>query len=151
MGEHDCETCIYRLLLYLHPPLFREQFAKEMLWIFDLIDAGISRLLVDAALSLLKQHIVTHIPSHRMGELFQQTPVDSIHVVRFVQAGAIALLFSTGFFYLLQESVPLPEPPRSIAVRRYRPDICGDLSVSARTSERRHTLRGALLETRSRP
>ena len=26
---------LYRLLLNLHPPAFRERFAAEMLWIFD--------------------------------------------------------------------------------------------------------------------
>jgi hypothetical protein len=49
----------YRLLLHLHPASFRERFAHEMLWIFDETakDANISRLLADAALSLLKQHM----------------------------------------------------------------------------------------------
>jgi len=51
---------LYRLLLKLHPPAFRERFAAEMLWIFDEAAAtqGVPRLFADAFVSLLRQWIV---------------------------------------------------------------------------------------------
>jgi hypothetical protein len=51
---------LYRLLLKLHPPAFRERFAAEMLWIFDEAAAtqGVSRLFADAFVSLLRQWTV---------------------------------------------------------------------------------------------
>jgi hypothetical protein len=32
---HSMSRSLYRWLLYLHPPAFRQLFAEEMLWIFD--------------------------------------------------------------------------------------------------------------------
>jgi CubicO group peptidase (beta-lactamase class C family) len=51
---------LYRWLLRLHPPAFRERFADEMLWIFDEAAArqGVPRLFADAFVSLLRQWIV---------------------------------------------------------------------------------------------
>lgn len=49
----------YRSLLWLHPPSFEEQFAEEMLWIFDLrqpTETG-AALLVDCFVSLCRQWI----------------------------------------------------------------------------------------------
>ncbi len=48
---------LYRGLLWLHPALFEERFAEEMLWIFDLrrpTEAGIT-LLLDCFVSLFRQ------------------------------------------------------------------------------------------------
>jgi hypothetical protein len=47
----------YRLILRVHPGPFRERFGKEMLWIFDEeCQGGAGRLLVDGALSAVRQH-----------------------------------------------------------------------------------------------
>ncbi len=50
----------YRCLLCLHPPRFRQQFAGEMLWIFDEAapDAGVMPLVADAAVSLARQWLI---------------------------------------------------------------------------------------------
>jgi D-alanyl-D-alanine carboxypeptidase len=51
---------LYRLLLNLHPPAFRERFAEEMLWIFDeaVATQGAPRLFADASVSLMRQWVV---------------------------------------------------------------------------------------------
>src|SRR3989442_15265254 len=51
---------LYRRLLYLHPPAFRQRFAEEMLWIFDEAAAthGALGLFADGLVSLLRQWIV---------------------------------------------------------------------------------------------
>jgi hypothetical protein len=51
---------IYRLVLWLHPPAFRRQYADEMLWIFGICRAerGARSLIADAILSLLRQWIL---------------------------------------------------------------------------------------------
>lgn len=48
---------LYRCLIYLHPPAFRQRFAEEMLWIFDEVAAthGKLRLFADGFVSLLRQ------------------------------------------------------------------------------------------------
>ncbi len=59
---------LYRWLLYLHPPAFRQRFAEEMLWIFDEAAAtnGVLRLFADGFVSLLRQWVVRpeswHLP-----------------------------------------------------------------------------------------
>jgi hypothetical protein len=47
----------YRLLLRLHPASFQDEFGAEMLWIFDEDhqQAGVAPLLLDGAISLLRQ------------------------------------------------------------------------------------------------
>jgi hypothetical protein len=49
-----------RWLICLHPLAFREQFAEELLWIFDESSgtSGIAPLLCDAAISLLRQWVM---------------------------------------------------------------------------------------------
>ncbi|CAN5605051.1 hypothetical protein BH10ACI4_BH10ACI4_38150 [soil metagenome] len=144
---------IYRLLLFLHPPLFRERFAHEMLWIFDQTakEESISRLFADAALSLLKQHTAMDAAPRDTGRLFQETHTESLPAIRFLQAGAVVLPLFIGFLSLVHESVPLPEPPKSFAIRRYSPDLCGDFVLAARTPERSHKLRFTSALRRSRP
>lgn len=48
---------LYRSILRLHPPLFRQRFTQEMLWMFDLQKNFLARLkmLADGVLSLLRQ------------------------------------------------------------------------------------------------
>jgi CubicO group peptidase (beta-lactamase class C family) len=59
MTQKMCRS-LYRLLLNLHPPAFRQRFAEEMLWIFDEAAAtqGVPRLFADAFVSLLRQWVV---------------------------------------------------------------------------------------------
>jgi hypothetical protein len=47
----------YRCLLWLHPPMFRRQFADEMLWIFDQSPAH-GALFGDGAASLGRQWLL---------------------------------------------------------------------------------------------
>ncbi len=51
---------LYRCLVRLHPPVFRREFAGEMLWIYDETARAEGRfaLLVDGLLSLARQWIV---------------------------------------------------------------------------------------------
>jgi hypothetical protein len=51
---------LYRWLVCLHPPAFRLQFEKELLWIFDEArgTSGPAALFYDAAVSVLRQWIV---------------------------------------------------------------------------------------------
>lgn len=51
---------LYRFLLWLHPPAFRDQFAEEMLWIFDegAASQGVVRLLADGFTSLMRQWVL---------------------------------------------------------------------------------------------
>src|SRR5262245_15928516 len=48
---------LYRILLALHPPAFRREFAADMLWIFD-EEGGAASLLADAGASLVRQWLV---------------------------------------------------------------------------------------------
>ena len=144
---------IYRLLLSLHPPAFQERFAREMLWVFDQTagDEGVLSLLADVAFSLFKQHVATDATPRRAGSLFQQSPAESLHIMRIVQASGVALPLLFAFFSLLQQSVPLPEPPRQLAIRRYVPDICGELVGAVRPAERHHNFQAAPTVSRVRP
>ena len=51
---------IYRGLLWLHPPAFRQQFAGEMLWIFDEASSaqGLVPLFTDGLISLARQWLL---------------------------------------------------------------------------------------------
>ena len=51
---------LYSLLIRLHPPVFRERFAQEMLSIFDEAENawGAGSLLRDAIVSLLRQWLI---------------------------------------------------------------------------------------------
>jgi len=59
---------LYRWLLYLHPPAFRQRFAEEMLWIFDEAAAthSVLRLFADGFVSLMRQWVARpeswHLP-----------------------------------------------------------------------------------------
>jgi hypothetical protein len=57
---HSMSRSLYRWLLYLHPPAFRQRFAEEMLSIFDEAAAtyGVLRLFADGFVSLLRQWVV---------------------------------------------------------------------------------------------
>jgi len=64
---------LYRGLLWLHPAIFEERFADEMLWIFDLkrpTETGIA-LLLDCIASLCRQWLsISGVRTFGMGLLF---------------------------------------------------------------------------------
>jgi hypothetical protein len=127
---------IYRLLLRLHPPAFRERFADEMLWLFDetLADAGLFKLYTDAAYSLVKQHAANDPVPPSAPQPFQAVHVETLGVTRIFQAGAIASLTIIGFVKMLQPPLPLPQPQKTYAVRRYVPDTCYGTSFDSRST-----------------
>ena len=51
---------LYRFLVRLHPPAFRQQFADEMLWIFDEAGAveGVAPYFADGLVSLVRQWLI---------------------------------------------------------------------------------------------
>ncbi len=50
---------LYRCLIWLHPAVFRQRYAEEMLWIFDeTIGQGVLPLFVDGVISLFRQWLV---------------------------------------------------------------------------------------------
>jgi hypothetical protein len=51
---------LYRLLVRLHPPAFRREFAAEMLWIYDqaVAESGGGALVLDAFVSLVRQWVL---------------------------------------------------------------------------------------------
>lgn len=117
---------LYRLLLLLHPPAFRERFAGEMLWIFDqsVADTGTVRVMADGCVSLVTQWMASDaVPQANTGS-FQIVPADSLSARRLTQATAIALVLTVGFFKLLTQSVPLPQPPKDFKVWRGRFALC---------------------------
>jgi hypothetical protein len=133
---------IYQVLLRLHPIAFRERFAEEMLWIFDetVNETGLSRLCADATFSLFKQHMATDTVPRPASKLFQGPPMATLSAARIVQAGIIASIAMVGFLKLVQQSVPLPQPPRTFAVRRYYPDVCSERSMGSPLPRRKNHL-----------
>src|SRR6266481_3315625 len=95
---HPMFRSLYRLLLYLHPPLFRKRFAEEMLWIFDEAaeTQGVLRLFADAFVSLLREWVVRPESLH--------TPLAA--AVSAQPAGASAF-FGWRHFEVAQYSLPL--------------------------------------------
>src|SRR5258708_20339908 len=50
---------LYRCLIWMHPAVFRQRYAEEMLWIFDeTIGLGVLPLFVDGLISLFRQWLV---------------------------------------------------------------------------------------------
>ncbi len=50
---------LYRCLIWLHPPVFRERYSEEMLWIFDeTTGEAVSPLFVDGLISLFRQWLL---------------------------------------------------------------------------------------------
>ena len=122
---------VYRAILRLYPAAFRERFSSEMLWIFDetVGEVGMPRLLLDALCSVWKQRIVEEAAPQPAFGLFQALPASSLSLARLTQAAVLALVAVLGFFALLRQSVPLPQPPRTFAVRRSVVDVCGEDKV----------------------
>jgi hypothetical protein len=51
---------LYRCLVSLHPPVFRERFEEELLWIFEEASGswGAGSLVADASISLTRQWLI---------------------------------------------------------------------------------------------
>jgi D-alanyl-D-alanine carboxypeptidase len=97
----------YRFLLALHPKAFQEEFAAEMLWIFEKESArrGSVPLFTDALISLGRQWMFRSAASQAAaesvpsaaGQLFAWEhigiPETRLPVLRFMQGGAVTTLF----------------------------------------------------------
>lgn len=97
-----------------------------MLWIFDqsMTDGGTLRVLGDGCVSLVTQWMATDtVPQANTGS-FRIVPTSSLSAMRITQATAIALVLTLGFFKLLTQSVPLPQPPKDFRVRRAAWTLC---------------------------
>lgn len=105
---------VYRLILRSHPQSFIDRFGDEMLWIFkeECQRGATVRLLLDAMLSLLRQHLSTQDePIH--GPIGSALLISDqrISAVRLIQGALIASLLLLGFFSsLARSSFPLPVP-----------------------------------------
>ena len=126
MTRLRCARRIYQLLLALHPAAFRERFAEEMLWVFDqsVADTGACHALADGALSVMKQWAANDVrPSPARG-MFGRLPSQSLSPQLLAQVTIVAALFALGFFKLLTQAVPLPQPPKHFEVRRAGWGLC---------------------------
>jgi hypothetical protein len=120
---------VYEILLRLHPVAFRERFGDKMLWIFDetIAQDGPWLLWADATFSLLRQQMATYSVAESSPRQFQAAPAIMVSAARLIQAGIIASIVTVGFFQLLQQqSVPLPQPPRTLEIRMYSQDVCSE-------------------------
>src|SRR5581483_7143533 len=103
--------CLYRSLLRLHPASFREQFAGEMLWIFDESAAcgGVAVLFADGFASLARQWLF------RTGMWTAAVGCVSAFVLMSVMVGMAALPARRGRF-MGTEIDPLAFPTQHSAV-----------------------------------
>ncbi|MDA0205875.1 MAG: hypothetical protein O3A53_03690 [Acidobacteria bacterium] len=87
---------LYRLLLQLHPPAFRERYAAEMLWIFDQTEDGLEtvRLLGDGVVSLLRQWTVRRVPGDAHSSRAAQAGAAPMFLVSARRPPAGRVLFS---------------------------------------------------------
>ena len=102
-----------------------------MLWIFDetVGEVGMTRLVADALRSVCKQRLAADTVPQFASIPFQMLPAHSFGFLKLAQATVLASLAVLGFFALLQQSVPLPQQPRTFAVRRAVFDLCGKYKV----------------------
>jgi hypothetical protein len=119
----------YLVLLRLHPVSFQDEFGAEMLWIFDeeYQRGGIACLLLDAAISLLRQRCRMQRNSVQLsvtsGEIITGPGMSPI---RLLQGG---ITFSVIFFSLMQL---LSHPnPLTISVRWSNQMSCYTLTLQA--------------------
>jgi Ca2+-binding EF-hand superfamily protein len=108
---------IYTQLLRLHPRRFREQFAGEMLWIFDQETAdGGRRLMADAAVSIVRQWCLrSDLPGARAAGAgsaghgvphFYSAPSDGPERSALAQGAVVALALMLGIFFLMGKGGP---------------------------------------------
>jgi len=100
----------YRWLLRLHPPVFRRQFAGEMLWIFDEASGteGGRSLLLDGLVSLARQWLL------RSGSW--KVAAALILALVQVSAGGLALEFVRRHSFVhIATTTPVPRMPINLA------------------------------------
>ena len=130
---HSMSRSLYRWLLYLHPPAFRQRFAEEMLWIFDEAVAthGVLRLFGDGFASLLRQWAVRPeswklpvalaVPQASAGsstffarEHFE-VPQYSLPFYRWVQGGVMTLGLLSGVWSMAGQGGRAPILPSNLS------------------------------------
>lgn len=129
MSYRGFNRTVYKTILHLHPAPFRERFSQEMLWIFDEMvgEIGMPRLAMDGLSSLLKQWSTTEaVPQPATTTPFQFAPARPMSVAIIAPSALIVTLALVGFSRLLQQNVPLPQPPKTFEVRRSSLDLCDD-------------------------
>ncbi|MCU1317518.1 MAG: hypothetical protein JWN63_2840 [Candidatus Acidoferrum typicum] len=133
---HSMSRSLYRWLLYLHPPAFRQRFAEEMLWIFDEAAAthGVLRLFADGFVSLLRQWVVRPeswnlpvalaVPQASAGpstflawEHFE-VPQYSLPLYRWIQGGVVTLGLLSAVWLMAGPGRRVPILPRDFAGAR---------------------------------
>lgn len=126
MTRLRCARRIYQLLLALHPAAFRERFAQEMLWVFDqtVADTGVCHALADGTLSVMKQWAANDVSPTPANGMFGRLPTQSVSPQLLAQVTILAAIVALGFFKLLTQSVPLPQPPKHFEVRRAGWGLC---------------------------
>ena len=134
---------LYRWLLYLHPPAFRQRFAEEMLWIFDEAASthGVLRLFADGFVSLLRQWVVRperwHMPvaaaippvSSGSSAFFAlehfEVPQHSLPFHRWVQGGVISLGMLSAVWLMAGQGGRAPILPNDGAALQNSKDAWG--------------------------
>jgi len=109
---------LYTRLLRLHPRGFREQFAGEMLWIFDQETGRAGRrLMADAAVSMVRQWLLrSDLPGARAASTpigpqsgvphFYSAPSDGPERRALAQGAVVALALMFGVFFLMGKGGP---------------------------------------------
>ena len=113
---------LYRSILHLHPPAFRDRFGEEMLWIFDAQtrEGRSLQLFIDILRSLLVQHIDTQLhpqpePSGFYSEISSTPPLR-----RIVHAAILSIVAVLTFTRLFGPQGPKPRLSYSALVSSSR-------------------------------
>jgi CubicO group peptidase (beta-lactamase class C family) len=152
---------LYRCLLRVHPVRFRQEFAEEMLWIFDEVTARDSAapLLVDALASLGRQWLLRTpwrrlpsreaVPAPAAPGSFAwehiEVPEPPLPVSRMIQGGVVALAFLSALSFTASRPVPglvsLPHAGSGMG-GALEPDWRDGLRASARSNGAPAAIRG---------
>ena len=121
---------LYRVVLRLHPPSFRDRFQDEMLWVFQeqAQHQHLSNLFLDALRSLLVQRLNSsrEVEPVRAG-LSLEVATSSLSSTRMLQAAVGAIALTIGFAFLLAEGSPvIPSASWPVPARRAYPSTCGE-------------------------
>jgi hypothetical protein len=112
--------CIYRALLRLHPHSFRDNFAEEMLWIFDERSHKNKTLplLLDGLRSLALQHVIAHSNQDQPSSPLYREIDSAVPLRRFAHAGLIVLPVLAGLVLLLGPWAPQPKMSSPFSTNR---------------------------------
>lgn len=115
-GVSSLSRMTYRLILRIHPGPFRERFGEEMLGIFDEeCQRGSARLLVDGALSAVRQHVKEQDTVEAAPAGFSVGVTSGISLRRIVQGGVLASIIAYGLMFLLARNGMSVVPVRAAA------------------------------------